>query len=481
MDTDKIFYMMQQDTDNGEYRFDAEYAEDTEAGFYNAYLMADGIEGVIDIGALKIVSGKAYGNSIKKLNELAEAENLNGFKECVENDSGNLGFDITLYKKFSGSETLREYMNYVKANPLKAEASDENIKTFNTFVLMAGLGESKVDNINDYLADTIVATTQLYSDYSSYAASDNRQKYITSKMSGKKIETVADFEKLLKQAFVLVEAKYSNGYETVKDVIEKYGSAVGITDTASSSVYKSMCGVDYKDADTLLTNYKRLKTDSSDYTSPSGQGSSGGSGGKGATYMNGEYFESETIESQPIKARFVDIEGVDWAAEAILALADKGIINGRAEGIFEPDEYVTREEFVKILVGAMGYANESYGKNVFSDVNEDDWFCGYVNIAYNKDLVKGIGDGVFGSGQLISRQDMAVIIYNALIERKAEVQNGSVVFEDGYMISDYAVQAVGALYEMGIINGVSETEFEPLGCTTRAKAAKVVYGILKQM
>lgn len=186
MDTDKIFYMMQQDTDNGEYRFDAEYAEDTEAGFYNAYLMADGIEGVIDIGALKIVSGKAYGNSIKKLNELAEAENLNGFKECVENDSGNLGFDITLYKKFSGSETLREYMNYVKANPLKAEASDENIKTFNTFVLMAGLGESKVDNINDYLADTIVATTQLYSDYSSYAASDNRQKYITSKMSGKK-------------------------------------------------------------------------------------------------------------------------------------------------------------------------------------------------------------------------------------------------------------------------------------------------------
>ena len=480
-DTDKIFYMMQQDTNNGEYRFDAEYTDDTETGLYNAYLMSDGIEGVIDIGSLKIVSGKTYEKAIEKLNEAAKAENSDAFKERVETDSGNLGFDLTLYKKLSGSETLSAYINYVKSNPLKADTSDENTRTFNTFVLMAGLGESKVDNINDYLADTVVGTTQLYTDYSGYAESDNRQKYITSKMSGKNTETIADFEKLLKQAFVLAEVRYSNGYESVKEVIVKYGDEVGITDTASNSVYKAMCGVDYKDADALLAGYKSLKKNNSDNTTSSERGTSGGSGGSGAAYMNGEYPESETAASQPINARFVDIEGVDWASEAILALADKGIINGRAEGFFEPDEYVTREEFVKILVGAMGYSDEPYDKNIFSDVREDDWFCGYVNIAYNKNLVRGIGDGSFGSGQLISRQDMAVMIYNALPESEKEVPDGSVVFEDGYKISDYAVQAVGALYKMGIINGVSETEFEPLGYTTRAQAAKVIYGILKHL
>ena len=43
---------------------------------------------------------------------------------------------------------------------------------------------------------------------------------------------------------------------------------------------------------------------------------------------------------------------------------------------------------------------------------------------------------------------------------------------------DYALDAVAALYKMGIVNGVSETEFAPLDGATRAQAAKIVYGVL---
>lgn len=52
-------------------------------------------------------------------------------------------------------------------------------------------------------------------------------------------------------------------------------------------------------------------------------------------------------------------------------------------------------------------------------------------------------------------------------------------FDDTGDISDYAVDAVKALYAEKIVSGMSETEFMPHGKATRAQAAKIIYGILK--
>ncbi|MEE1049636.1 MAG: S-layer homology domain-containing protein, partial [Clostridia bacterium] len=128
-----------------------------------------------------------------------------------------------------------------------------------------------------------------------------------------------------------------------------------------------------------------------------------------------------------------------------------------------------------------GYTDTEYSENVFSDVDAEDWFCDFVNIAYEKKLIKGIGDGLFGTGQFITRQDMCVMLCNALRSKGVAVSDSEIAFADKDEIADYAKSAVSALYEMGIVNGVSETEFEPLGNATRAQAAKVVYGALKQL
>ena len=183
-----------------------------------------------------------------------------------------------------------------------------------------------------------------------------------------------------------------------------------------------------------------------------------------------------TGETEKMHMPFDDIEGVDWASEAILALADKGIINGKAPNQFNPYDAITREEFVKILIGAMGYKPNDYLKNVFADADESDWFCKYINIAYDKGLVKGVGKDLFGVGENITREDMCVMLYNALKLKNSNISEGaSVPFEDSDEISDYAKTAVGVLTEYGAINGVSETEFQPKGNATRAQAAKVVY------
>ena len=71
------------------------------------------------------------------------------------------------------------------------------------------------------------------------------------------------------------------------------------------------------------------------------------------------------------------------------------------------------------------------------------------------------------------------MIYRAIQSKTAaDYGDAEPTFDDMGQISDYALDAVAALYKMGIVNGVSETEFAPLDGATRAQAAKIVYGVL---
>jgi len=205
----------------------------------------------------------------------------------------------------------------------------------------------------------------------------------------------------------------------------------------------------------------------------------GGGGGGGNTMIAGDYEkkEEETSALKPIKADFTDIEGVDWAVEAILALADKGVIHGVEPGVFKPNQNVTREEFVKILLGAMGLGNEKAKADAFSDVEETDWFYHWVNLATERRIVNGVGNGMFGAGQNITRQDMSVMICNALTYAGNTLQAGEFVFDDNDAIADYAKSSVSALYALGAVKGKTETTFEPTSFATRAEAAKMIYGV----
>ena len=149
--------------------------------------------------------------------------------------------------------------------------------------------------------------------------------------------------------------------------------------------------------------------------------------------------------------------------------------------MFAPDDNVTREEFAKILVGAMGLDKGQTVLNGFVDVKENEWYARSVNIAKNAGIVNGIGGGKFGTGMSITREDMVVMIYNALKSRGVSMPVADLRFDDASMISGYAVNAVGALYKMGAVNGVSETEFAPKGIASRAQAAKIIYGVLEYL
>jgi len=83
-------------------------------------------------------------------------------------------------------------------------------------------------------------------------------------------------------------------------------------------------------------------------------------------------------------------------------------------------------------------------------------------------------------GENITRQDMAVIVYNAAkiygVSLNSEIAN---LFEDDDFVAEYAKSAVYALRNGGIVNGKENNSFCPLEYATRAEAAKIIYGLLE--
>lgn len=178
---------------------------------------------------------------------------------------------------------------------------------------------------------------------------------------------------------------------------------------------------------------------------------------------------------------FTDIDNVAWAQEAINALADKGIISGRSEHIFDPDANITRAEFATIIVKAFGFEDADATVDEFADVTENDWYYSFVAAAYNNGIISGYDNGTFGSSDNITRQDMAVIIYRAANAAGVELNevNEGKTFGDDAEIASYASEAVYALVKAGVINGMTDTEFAPTANATRAQAAKMTYELIK--
>ena len=173
---------------------------------------------------------------------------------------------------------------------------------------------------------------------------------------------------------------------------------------------------------------------------------------------------------------FDDLEHHLWAEKAIAYLFDKDILNGVSDFSFMPAANVTREQFAKMMCVAFNI-EASAEKPVFSDMRETDWFYPYVTTMASRKLILGIGDGMFGSGRNITRQDMAVLMFRigemlGVMDQSSLRTSG---FEDDRYIASYAKTAVVTLKELGIINGNELNCFNPTMTATRAEAAQMLY------
>lgn len=178
---------------------------------------------------------------------------------------------------------------------------------------------------------------------------------------------------------------------------------------------------------------------------------------------------------------FNDLGETAWATEAILQLFERGVVSPAEDGRFRPNDSVTREEFVKLLMEAFGIKAEGAAKP-FADETEGAWYTPYLAAARQIGLVNGYDDGRFGVGEQITRQDMAAMAYRAvgLTGKQLSETVEAAVFSDSSEISGYAVEAVTALQQAEVVSGMEDGGFAPRETASRAQAAKIIAGLLEK-
>ena len=219
-------------------------------------------------------------------------------------------------------------------------------------------------------------------------------------------------------------------------------------------------------------------------------GGGGGSGGGKTTGssavipsvkpQNPDKEPDQKPDDQPEKKEFSDLSEAEWAKESIERLQERGVVTVGEDQKFRPNDPISREEFVKMLVAAMGVFDSAAGVS-FSDTPADAWYTPYIASAVREGLVYGVSEERFGVGEKITRQDMAVMLFRAMKKRGFDTERSLEQFFDHEDISDYAKDAVYTMRKTGIINGVGENAFAPKQTATRAMAARMVDAMMSEV
>ena len=339
-------------------------------------------------------------------------------------------------------------------NMLEKEA-EQRVK-YNEF---GPLGSSLNDTLKIYAPNATII----------YAKSIN----IDSSIVGGEITTPLNFA--LEDSPVEITVKADNGYQLKKlTVSDKSGKEVEVKDnkfvmpdsdvTISAEFEKISSGNqdsdkkdDQKDADKNNSADKDDKTDDNKSDEKKG-------------------------DKTPVTAKYSDVPtSGKWYSEAVYYATAKGYMAGTGNNKFSPDATVTRGTIAQILYAAEGKPAVS-GRSQFTDVGETKWYAKAVKWAADKGLVSGYGNGKFGPEDRITREQMVAIMmqYSKMKGYDTSANADLSKFRDQNTISKWAVNAVKWGVSHKIVSGTDKGS-EPKGNATRAQIAVILQAYDKNL
>lgn len=453
--------------------FSFRFVLDGESGTYKAclaYAMDNGEE--LDIHFINMAD---VTETLQTLNAAAKIDDSDGFYEALCENDGLFGTGTDALKATIDYRAASDRLcAYAKAKPLAADGTPPAAAVYHSYIAIEAAREGKLRSLMSYV-DDLYYSSELDEWIALVLEKTGAPAHMEAVLNQSKPETLEGFADSMTDAAVLAVIRYSGGYENTQRIMKAFDNYLKIG-TLKNSDYKKLAGKNYTSVDELKKAAAGMGGQDSGSRPSGGTGGSGGSKSSGGGIPGGKYEPAETQQPgmQEIKIPFIDIDDVSWANEAITALYDRGLIRGKTAARFYPNDLITREEFVKMVVIAKNLQPVP-GAGRFADVPADAWYSGYVNAGVENGLVMGMDDSRFGSGMNISRQDIAVMLYRMA---KLPDTGTDVMFSDMDEAADYAAEAIAALAENKIISGTDSGRFAPAESATRAEAAKMLYGIL---
>ena len=166
-----------------------------------------------------------------------------------------------------------------------------------------------------------------------------------------------------------------------------------------------------------------------------------------------------------------------WADTYLSYCISKGIISGDENGDLLPDNNLTREQMVKMILNTAGVKIPEKGKPVYDDVKSDRWSYAYITAYHNYVIEDSFR---FFPAEDVKREEFlamcAKIAVGDIISKKQSAFASK--FSDYSDIDEQYFNYIVLGYEYGLITG-SDGKINPKDYLTRAEACAMLYRVSK--
>lgn len=178
------------------------------------------------------------------------------------------------------------------------------------------------------------------------------------------------------------------------------------------------------------------------------------------------------VASVAAEAKFSDVSATAWYAKHVDYLVGKGVLDGFNDGTFRPGVDVTRAQAAKMIVESLGLELPTSVSLSFPDTKNDVWYSPYVAVLVEKGILQGKPNGNFDPNGKITRAELAKIVVQAydLKQDESAILNFTDVVK-GSWYEGY----VNTLFSLGVVGGKAAGKFVPGDNVTRAEASAFLH------
>lgn len=181
----------------------------------------------------------------------------------------------------------------------------------------------------------------------------------------------------------------------------------------------------------------------------------------------------------------MDDVAAHWSKADVNDMASRLVVEGVGDNLYAPDREITRAEFAAILVRSLGLLR-GVGSESFTDVAQGAWYTKYIETAASYGLILGYGDGRFAPDNTITREEAMTMLVRAmkLTGLDGEVTQEALsailsTYADASDLSGYARTPAASCIKTGVILGMDKVTLSPKSPITRAQAAAAVRRLLR--
>ena len=491
---------------DGSYSFIFRMPETAATGYYDITVDALGLD--------ELITKEFYfakSDDIEQvLTLINNASSASEVRSSVDANTAVLNIPDDWYKSLGsdGKKAVAEALYAKKPYRMIGDATSVAISELAVQSFRYASDADKVEKALEKFADIYGINENTSACYGLYADNGKAAREI---MASYTPDTVAGVAKAFDESVLLAAINSARDPRSVGELMDGYRAVIPFSlDTYDKANEEKMVSYLYKNApfrsmtalqSAITAAYKQETSQSSGGSGGGGGGGSSSGGGGGSSKSGGssggggsirpsnsinlppsvstQQPEADTEGTAAPEEGFTDIGGYEWAKEAITYLSKRQIVSGTGDNKFEPGSFVTREQFVLMIVNAFNI-DSTGASSGFADMPEDHWAYKAVSAACEKGIIFGFSDSEFGTGKSITRQDMAVIAYRAAKLSGYQFDSSQEIgFTDRSEISDYASESVAAMSAKGIITGYPDGRFGAFDTANRAQAAQIMYNIIK--